>query len=99
MNLIQALFIGLAQALAVLPGFSRSGWTIAVGLYCGLAPRSAVYFSFLISLPAILGSTLVDWIGILFKNSSQEHSELLFWLGNKSFLAYCFCSSFFEWRF
>lgn len=77
MSFTQAFVIGLAQALAVLPGFSRSGWTIAVGLYCGLAPRSAVYFSFLISLPAILGSALVDWTGLFFKTSSYGTLDLL----------------------
>ena len=71
MSFIQAFLIGLAQALAVLPGFSRSGWTIAIGLYCGLAPRTAVYYSFLISLPAIAGSALMDW-ALHFSKSHQE---------------------------
>lgn len=60
MSFLQVFLIGLAQSLAVLPGFSRSAWTISVGLYCGLSPRQAVYFSFLISLPAIMGSVLFD---------------------------------------
>ena len=59
----QALFIGAMQALAILPGFSRSALTIVAGLYCGLSPRGAVLFSFLISLPVILGSSLVDLSG------------------------------------
>ena len=54
-----ALTIGLIQTLTVLPGFSRSGWTIAAGLLLGLKPRAAVTFSFLIALPAILGSCVV----------------------------------------
>lgn len=57
-----AFTIGLAQALAVLPGFSRSGWTIAAGLLLGLSPRAAVSFSFLIALPAILGSCVVFFL-------------------------------------
>ena len=61
MSFPQAFFIGLGQALAVLPGFSRSGWTISIGLYCGLSPRASVYYSFLISLPAIFGSALVEF--------------------------------------
>ena len=56
----QALFIGIMQALAILPGFSRSALTIVAGLYCGLSPRRAVLFSFLISLPVIVGSSLID---------------------------------------
>ena len=62
MSFFQAFLIGLAQAAAVLPGFSRSGWTIAVALYCGLTPRMAVYYSFLISLPAIAGSAFIDLV-------------------------------------
>ena len=54
-----AFFIGLFQALAVLPGFSRSGWTIVAGRLFGLNPRSAVAFSFFIALPAIVGSCIV----------------------------------------
>ena len=57
-----ALGIGAVQALAVLPGFSRSGWTISAGLFLGLSPRSAVAFSFLIALPAIFGALIVHLI-------------------------------------
>lgn len=77
MSLFQAFLIGLAQAVAVLPGFSRSGWTIAIGLYCGLAPRTAVYFSFLISLPAIAGSSFVDLALYLSKKPETVNSSLL----------------------
>ena len=77
MNLFQAFLIGLAQAVAVLPGFSRSGWTIAMGLYCGLTPRAAVYFSFLISLPAIAGSSMVDLVLYLSKKPEPVNANLL----------------------
>ena len=60
-NFLQAFLIGAMQALAVLPGFSRSALTITTGLYCGLSARSAVFFSFLISLPVIAGSSLIDF--------------------------------------
>ena len=66
-----AFFIGLFQALAVLPGFSRSGWTIAGGRLFGLDSRSAVAFSFLIALPAILGSC-----GVFFLRSEGLAGEL-----------------------
>lgn len=74
MSFLQAFLIGLSQSLAVLPGFSRSAWTIAVGLYCGLSPRSAVYFSFLISLPAILGSGFLGLLPFLLESSSNSVS-------------------------
>ena len=59
MTLADALFIGLAQAVAVMPGLSRSGTTISVGLARGLSGAFAIRFSLLLSIPAVLGSTLV----------------------------------------
>lgn len=55
----QAILIGLAQALAVWPGISRSGSTIAMGIGCGLAPAHAARFSFLLSIPAIAGASIL----------------------------------------
>jgi len=55
----QALIIGLAQGMAVLPGFSRSGWTIAAGLFTGLDRKTAARYSFLLSIPIILGASMV----------------------------------------
>ena len=54
-----ALAVGLAQALAVLPGLSRSGCTVTVGLARGLRPELAVKYSFLLSIPAVLGAGLL----------------------------------------
>lgn len=58
-NLSQALLIGLAQGFAVLPGFSRSGWTIATGLFLGLDRQTSAKYSFLLSIPIILGASMV----------------------------------------
>lgn len=58
-NFKQSILIGLAQGLAVLPGFSRSGWTIATGLFSGLNRETAARFSFLLSIPIILGASMV----------------------------------------
>ena len=55
-DLKTSLLIGLAQGLAALPGFSRSGWTIATGLFCGLDRITAARYSFLLSIPIILGA-------------------------------------------
>lgn len=54
-----ALWIGLAQGIAVLPGISRSGSTMAMGLICGLRRTDALEFSFLLFIPAIVGATLL----------------------------------------
>lgn len=58
-NLKQAVLIGLAQGLAVLPGFSRSGLTIATGLFFGLDRQTSARYSFLLSIPIILGASMV----------------------------------------
>lgn len=55
-----ALLIGLAQALAILPGISRSGSTISTGMYLGVSAMTAARFSFLLALPAIAGATLLQ---------------------------------------
>jgi undecaprenyl-diphosphatase len=55
-----ALLIGCAQAVAILPGASRSGWTIAVALGLGLKGESAARYSFLLSIPAIMGAALLE---------------------------------------
>ena len=54
-----SVMIGLAQGLAAIPGFSRSGWTIATGLFGGLDRITAARYSFLLSIPIILGASMV----------------------------------------
>ncbi len=55
-----ALFVGLCQMCAILPGLSRSGSTITGGRFNGLTRSDAVRFSFLLSIPAILGSSVAE---------------------------------------
>ena len=55
----QALLIGLVQGFAVIPGISRSGATISVALLLGIQPAVAAEFSFLLSIPAILGAVVL----------------------------------------
>ena len=54
------LFVGLAQGVAVLPGVSRSGMTMMMGLAVGLSREEAFRFSFLLSIPAICGAALLQ---------------------------------------
>ena len=56
-----AIFIGICQGLAIMPGISRSGSTIVGSLVTGLKREFAVEFSFLISIPAILGSAILEF--------------------------------------
>jgi len=58
-DLKTSIFMGIAQGLAALPGFSRSGWTIATGLFFGLDRVTAARYSFLLSIPIILGASMV----------------------------------------
>ena len=56
----EALFMGLGQACAILPGLSRSGTTIAAGLVADLDKEFAAKFSFILSIPAILGAFVIQ---------------------------------------
>ena len=60
MTIKDAIIIGLSQAVAVIPGLSRSGTTISVGLARGLNANFAVRFSLLLSIPAVFGGTIVS---------------------------------------
>ncbi len=60
-----ALLIGLAQAVALIPGASRSGVTITAGLFTGLTREAAARFSFLLSIPAIAASGLLELVHAL----------------------------------
>jgi len=53
-----ALLIGIAQAIALFPGISRSGATISTGLLCGKKRDEVFKFSFLLSIPALIGASL-----------------------------------------
>ena len=66
-TLADALIVGLAQAIAVIPGLSRSGTTITVGMSRGFKKEFAARFSFLLSIPAIVGSVLITLISAIKK--------------------------------
>jgi undecaprenyl-diphosphatase len=57
---LNSLFIGMFQALAILPGVSRSGSTISAGLFTGLKREKAFKFSFLLAIPVILGAMILQ---------------------------------------
>lgn len=69
-NWWRALVIGCAQAIAVIPGLSRSGSTIATGLICGVKRDEVTRFSFLMVLVPILGEAFLDLVGGGFAESS-----------------------------
>jgi undecaprenyl-diphosphatase len=61
----QALIAGIGQAVAILPGISRSGSTLASLLFCKIKRKTAVKFAFLMSIPAIAGGFLLDLIKMI----------------------------------
>ncbi len=60
MTWMVALIIGVVQAMAIMPGISRSGITIVAGLWLGLGGVAAARFSFLLAVPAILGAGILE---------------------------------------
>ncbi len=76
-NLMDALLIGLAQAIAIAPGISRSGATIAAGLGRGLRRETAARFSFLLSIPAILGAGLLQGVKLAISDAPGNGVMLL----------------------
>lgn len=76
-TLKDALLVGLAQALALVPGVSRSGITITAGLNRGLKKEEAAKFSFMLSAPVILGAAIIKVPDI----STEVLTSLAFWGG------------------
>lgn len=64
LNLWDSIVIGFFQGLALMPGVSRSGATIGVGLFRGLDKVKVAKFSFLMSIPAIIGATIIESFGV-----------------------------------
>lgn len=74
-DLGDAAAMGIMQAVAILPGLSRSGSTISAGVASGLSRKRAADFSFLMSIPAILGSLLLEVKGIVLDGESVGNLE------------------------
>lgn len=87
-SLKDALTVGVAQALAIVPGTSRSGVTISAGLFSGLKKEEAAKFSFMLSAPIILGAGLVKVPDI----PVTELASLYFWAGLVSSLVFALLS-------
>lgn len=73
----KALLVGLAQGAAMIPGISRSGSTIATAIHLDVDRREAADFSFLMSLPVIVGATLLDLLKMLEKGEAVNWVPLL----------------------
>lgn len=100
LNVCDAIVIGLSQAVALIPGVSRSGITISAGLFRGLDRSSSARFSFLLSTPVIGGATLLHAKKMVTTGAAHYNLEL-FMAGFAAsaitgFLAIKFLMSFFK---
>lgn len=75
-----AIIIGLAQAVAIIPGISRSGITISSALFAGVSRENAAKFSFLMALPVILGATILEAHDV-FQSSINGEQVLVYFVG------------------
>jgi len=82
-----ALMIGLVQGMAIFPGISRSGSTIAAGLFGGLDRETAARYSFLLAIPAILGAALLQ-LGDLGGQHTPGRDILLIGAGTAAVVGY-----------
>lgn len=76
MKVADALAVGAMQCVALFPGVSRSGSTTATGLFCGLTKETAVTYSFILGIPAILGGSVLE-IGDALKSDVQLDWSML----------------------
>lgn len=84
----RAFLVGLAQAAAIAPGLSRSGSTIAAGRLSGLTRDGAARFSFLLSIPTILGAVLADSGDLLTAASGAARQPLLIGMAAAALVGY-----------
>ncbi len=78
-SVVQGLCIGIAQACAIIPGISRSGSTIGMGLLLGLDPKKTARFSFIMAIPVLFGSGLLTAIDAV--QSDEQALSLSVMLG------------------
>ena len=90
----QALAVGLAQALALVPGTSRSGITITAALLLGLTRSTAARFSFLLSIPTIAGAALLTSIDLLAAGEPARWVDMAIGAGLSGISAYLCISAF-----
>ena len=97
MGMSNALVIGLAQVLALIPGTSRSGITMTASLMLGFDRESAARFSFLLSIPAILGAGLFSVVDLIQQTEPVDWMALLYGAAFSFVSAYACIYLFLSW--
>ena len=97
MQMNNAVVIGLAQVLALIPGTSRSGITMTASLMLGFDRESAARFSFLLSIPAILGAGLFSVIDLIQQTTPVDWMALLYGAAFSFVSAYLCIYLFLSW--
>lgn len=92
-----ALMIGFAQMLAIIPGTSRSGITMTAGLMLGLDRESTARFSFLLSIPAILGAGALATLDLVQQETAVDWASLFYGIGLSFVSAYACIYLFLSW--
>lgn len=95
-TLLDALLVGVGQAIALCPGISRSGMTITAGCFAGFERKFAVRFAFLLSIPAVLGANILTLKDALETNidwaSVPSISSVLSWRRYRVMPAFVCCA-------
>lgn len=97
LTLKDTILIGIAQAIAVIPGTSRSGITMTAGLMLGLNRESAARFSFLLSIPIILAAGLFSALDLLEAKTAVDWQALIYGAGFSFVAAYLCIFLFLSW--
>ncbi len=74
-----AAVLGIAQGIATLPGISRSGTTLTVGVLCGFDRKFAVKYSFIMSIPAVLGACVLDLKDLFEPGNTISNTQLVYY--------------------
>ena len=77
MTIKKGFLIGLSQAIAIIPGISRSGMTISMGLALGISGKEAAKFSFLLAIPSITGAGILTLMDTSFSTMTIPASSLI----------------------
>jgi undecaprenyl-diphosphatase len=97
LTLRHALILGLAQALAVIPGVSRSGATISMALFLGFERAAAARFAFLLAIPAVLGAGIFEWPSALSEDSTYALGPMLLATAVSFAVGYAVIAWLFRW--